>query len=117
MNIEHRDHPSAEFRFFVYDALNSEFSYYRTAEDRDKGAEAVIQLYLDDAWDESVEQVVAGEMTHFCGQVGREDRPASDELDAEGCDRDGKHWGEWEYTCNYDLLPLVAEGDGMAGAL
>ena len=107
MSIEHRDQPSAEYRFFVYCPNDGDFTYYRSAEDRDQGAEGVIQRYLDDGWDEMVEQVVAGEMTHFCGQVGREDRPAESELDEEQCDGTGKHWGEWDYTCNYDLLPLA----------
>lgn len=110
--LECSDSPNAEFRFFVYDPNDSEFTYYRTVEDRDKGADSVIQSYLDDGWDEMVEQVVAGEMTHYCGQVGREDRPDETKLDEQQCDGDGKFWGEWDYTCNYDLLPLPrAEGE------
>ena len=113
--LEYRDSPDAEFRFFVYCPNEGEFTYYRTAEDRDKGADSVIQSYLEDGWDEMVEQVVAGEMSHICGQVGREDRPAETELDEHQCDRDGKFWGEWEYTCNYDLLPLPpAVGEARA---
>lgn len=110
-----RHSPDTEFRFFVFDPNDSDFTYYRTAEDRDKGADQVIQSYLDDGWDEMVEQVVAGEMTHFCGQVGREDRPADSELDENQCDGEGTYWGEWDYTCNYDLLPLepAAEGEGL----
>ena len=110
-----RHSPDTEFRFFVFDPNDSEFTYYRTPEDRDKGADQVIQSYLDDGWDEMVQQVVAGEMTHFCGQVGREDRPADSELDAEGNDKEGNHWGEFKYRCDYDLLPLesVAEGEGV----
>ena len=108
MSIEHSDTPSVEFRFFVYCPNNAEFTYCRTAEARDRIADSVIQGYLDDGWDEMVEQVVAGEMTHYCAQVGREDRPEATELDAVGFDKDGKYWGEWAYTCNYDLLPLVS---------
>lgn len=100
--------PDAEFRFFVFDPNDSQFTYYRTAEDRDQGAEMVIQTYLDDGWDEMVDQVVAGEMTHVCGQTGREDRPADTELDENLCDGEGKFWSDWSYTCNYDLLPLPA---------
>jgi hypothetical protein len=111
-NYPVRHSPDAEFRFFVFDPNDSDFTYYRSAEDRDKGADQVIQSYLDDGWDEMVEQVVAGEMTHFCGQTQREDRP--EVLDENDCDGEGKYWGEWDYTCNYDLLPLVAES--VAGA-
>lgn len=106
--IEHSSTPDAEFRYFVYCPNDGDFTYYKSAAERDKGADMVIQRYLDDGWDEMVEQVVAGELTHTCGQVGREDRPAESELDAEQCDADGKHWGEWDYTCNYDLIALPA---------
>jgi hypothetical protein len=108
MTYEVRHSPDAEFRYFVFDPNDSDFTYYRTAEDRDQGAEMVIQTYLDDGWDEMVDQVVAGELTHICGQTQREDRPDESELDAGCCDRDGKYWGDWDYTCNYDLLPLPA---------
>lgn len=73
--IEHSSTPDAEFRYFVYCPNDGDFTYYKSAAERDKGADMVIQRYLDDGWDEMVEQVVAGELTHTCGQVGREDRP------------------------------------------
>lgn len=107
MRIEHRDSPDAEFRFFVYCPNAGKFTYYRRAEDRDQGAKAVIQRYMDDGWDETVKRVVAGELTHVCQEVGHEDRPAEAELDAEQRDRAGRYWGAWDYLCSYDLLPLV----------
>jgi hypothetical protein len=115
-NYEVRHSPDAEFRFFVYCPNDGDFTYYRSAEERDQGAERVIQMYLDDGWDELVKQVVAGELTHVCGQTGRVDRPAGTELDANGCDREGTHWGDWDYTCNYDLLPLPLPAAAAASA-
>lgn len=108
MSIEHEHGhgPDAEYRFFVYDPQDGEFTYFKTAELRDEGAKVVIDLFLDDGWDELVEQVAAGELTHLCVQVDREDRPPEDELDDNLCDRDGKHWGEAEYACNYALEAL-----------
>jgi hypothetical protein len=106
MSIEQGNGPDAEYRFFVYDPQDGEFTYYKTAEARDQGAEAVINLFLDDGWDELVEQVVAGELTHLCVQVGRQDRPDAAELDAEGRDKEGQHWGDFKYVCNYALEAL-----------
>jgi hypothetical protein len=108
--IERSSTPSAEYRFFIFDALDGEFVYFRSPEDRDAAREDIIQLYLDDGWSEEVEQVVAGEVTHTCEKVGVVHRPEAVELDAEGCDSEGTYWGEdYTYRCNYDLLPLVPE--------
>lgn len=101
--------PSASHRFFLYDPLGNGFLYYPSVEARDAAHQGIIQSYLDDAWNEEVEQIVAGEVTHTCEQVGREERPDASELNAEDCDRAGKYWGDWQYTCDYALFPLEPE--------
>lgn len=108
-SVQMRAHATAEFRFFIFDALNGEFTYFQSVADRDAVKDGVIQSYLDDGWDESVEQVLAGEITHVCQKIDVQPRPADDQIDGEGNDRDGVYWApEWEYRCNYDLLPLTA---------
>ncbi|WP_198319033.1 hypothetical protein [Azotobacter chroococcum] len=110
------DFPSAEFRFFIYDHCNGDFTYYRTPEERDAASDAVIQQYLDDGWDEDVELVVAGEVTAVATKVNVIERPPEDQIDDEGMDEDGRFWGEeHDYCCNYELLPLpAAPGDTAA---
>lgn len=99
------DTPSQEYRFFIYDPAGWGFKYYRSAADRDACSDAIIQAYLDDGWDEEVENVVAGEVTHTCQKVDVEHRP--EKLDDEGHDADGGYWApEWDYKCNYDLVPI-----------
>lgn len=99
----------AEHRFFVYDAQDSEFYYFATAAERDQYSDSVIQAYLDDSWDDTVEQVVAGEVTHAVEQVGRQERPDDSALDENHCDAEGTYWSpEWSHICNYALLPLDA---------
>lgn len=107
--------PDAEHRFFIYDAQDGEFYYFKTAAERDAYSDAVIQAYLDDAWDDTVEQVVAGEVTHVIEQVGRQDRPDESELDENNCDSDGVFWSpEWSHICNYALLPVEPVTTGHA---
>jgi hypothetical protein len=102
--------PDAEYRFFIYDPEGDGFIYFRTVEERDAHQGMVIDGYLDEGWDESVEQVVAGEVTHSAQQVGREERPPEEQLDEEGCDGEGTYWGDFSYKCNYALLPIDADG-------
>lgn len=110
--------PDGEHRYFVFCAQNAEHYYFATAAERDVYAQHVISLYLDDGWDEMVAQVVAGELTHACGQVDRVERPPAEEIDDEGHDEEGRFWDDaWEYSCNYELQPLGAPAPGPAEVL
>lgn len=107
--IEHQDSPSATHRHFIYDPLGNGFLYFRSAAERDQAMDWVVQTYLDDEWSEEVEQIVAGEVSHSCQSVGRENRPSAELLDKNNCDPEGNHWGNFEFRCNYELLPLTPE--------
>ncbi|MNE18625.1 hypothetical protein D3C80_1116710 [compost metagenome] len=68
----------------------------------------MIDAFLDDFWDENVERVVAGELTHTCAAYGRQERPPEHEIDEGGSDLDGMDWPEGvEYRCNYALEALA----------
>lgn len=109
--------PDAEHRFFVFDAMNGDHYYFAAPAERDVYAAHLISTYLDDGWDESVEQVMAGELTHLAQQVDRIERPPADQLDGEGYDAEGRHWQpSWSHYCDYALQPL--EGvEGPSGGL
>lgn len=110
IDLSSSDTPEADRRFFIYDPEGNGFSYFKSAEARDAAKDNVIQAYLDDGWDDTVEQVVAGEVTHTCQKIDVVERPPAEEIDNEGYDLGGTYWDEsWSYHCNYDLLPLVAE--------
>lgn len=99
------DSASEQYRFFIYDPAGWGFQYYRTAEDRNAARGTIIQSYLDEGWDEEVENVIAGEVTHICQKTEVEKRP--DQVDEDGLDADGNYWAEeWDEKCNYDLVPL-----------
>lgn len=100
-------HPDAVHRFFVFDAMDGDHYYFDSAAARDQYAAYLIGNYLDDGWDESVEQVMAGELTHLAQATNRVERPPADQLDAEGNDAEGRCWQEsWAFYCDYELLPL-----------
>ena len=72
--------------------------------ERDKRFESIKDSYLEDVWDEEVENILAGEVTHTTTQINRVEKP---ELNEDGEDKDGTLWpAEWDYMCNYALIPL-----------
>ena len=93
-----------EDKYFVYDPENG-FETYATKEECEKEANELIQSYLQDGWDEGVENVVSGIITHKATQTDREEKP--EELDDEECDEEGVYWGYFDYRCNYKLKPVT----------
>ncbi len=94
--------------YFVHDPEGDGFTYFTTEKERDEFASEAIQEYLDDGWSEEVTYVVTGVITHRAAQTDLVHRPCNDELDEEGMDEDGVCWdADWDYICNYKLLPLT----------
>jgi len=104
--LDYSNSPTPEYRFFVHDPQGNGFMYFTSAEARDQASVDIIRAYLDDGWDEEVEYVVAGEITHTCEKINEQHRP--DVIDAEGNDAEGQHWGEFETMCDYGLIALPA---------
>lgn len=110
---KYKYYPSAEYRYWLHDPSGNGMVYFRSVADRDTTAEAAIACYLDEAWDEGVESVAVGEVTHVATQVDRTDRP--DELDEENYDDEGDYWPlGTEYRCNYELRPLCSTTEDWA---
>jgi len=103
--IDKKYQPDSEYRFFFFDSEGNGFEYFKTIELRDECANQAIQEYLDDCWDEQVENIFVGEVTGEATKVDVEMRPES--LDEDGCDEEGVYWEqEWDYKCNYKICPL-----------
>ena len=90
-------------KYFLYDPENG-FEVFDTIEKRDAEAEDAIQAYLDDGWDEGVEQVCCGVITRKAEKVNVTERP--DVIDGDGCDKDGEYWGDFLYKCNYKMKDI-----------
>jgi hypothetical protein len=90
----------------MYEPEGDGMQFFATVEERDKVAKIAIANCLDsEGWDEFVEDIVCGEVTHKATQVDREDRPPG-ELDENGYGSDDAYWGDCEFKCIYKLLPL-----------
>jgi hypothetical protein len=92
----------------MYEPEGDGMQFFATVEERDRVAKIAIANCLDsEGWDEFVEDIVCGEVTHKATQVEREDRPEDSELDDDGMTEDGSYWdNDYEFKCNYKLLPL-----------
>lgn len=98
--------PSKEFKYFLYDPEYG-FLYFKSEEDRKETEQTIIHDYCDDGWDETVENILVGEITGTCEQVNVRKRPPAEELDEDGHDTDGNYWGgEFDTYCNYEIVPL-----------
>lgn len=98
-------------KFFLYDPENG-FDTYETVEDVARAAEESIPYYLDGTWDDNVDNLVTGVITHTAQQTDIEYKPEDPKV--------VEDWG-WpehiEYTCNYKMLPVeppTFKGDGAA---
>ena len=105
MSYNGKSKPCKEYRFFVYE--DGDFRYFNNVEERDKYADEMICMYCDDGWNEDVEQIICGEITHTCEKVNVVHHPPEDEIDEEGHDSEGNYWAEeWEYKCDYQMTKL-----------
>lgn len=91
---DYRNHPTPEYRFFLYDP-NDGATFWKTEEERDEAAKVAIDSYLDEEWDEDVSYVIAGVVTHGVIEIDRADKIGEPDDD-----------GYLDYKCNYALKPL-----------
>lgn len=107
MKKDCKEKPSSEYRYFIYDSENGGMTYWRSKEDRDEAAKEYIASYLDEGeWDEDVECISTGEVTHFPQLLDKRNRPPESEFDAETCDSDGEFWGDYELNGSYTMKPV-----------
>lgn len=87
-------------KYFLYDPENG-FEKFETKQECKDAAEQAIQCYLDEAWDENVENMVTGVITHSAKQTNVVHKPE----DPEEAEEVG--WNDYhDYTCDYDMLPI-----------
>lgn len=71
-------------------------------------AKAAIEDYRDgNKWRPGARRIYIAKITHQSTQTNRIERPSAAELDKTGCDKDGIYWGDYEYTCDYEMQPVA----------
>ena len=103
----HRDTPSPTYRYWIWSPEDG-MRFYATADARDADAALSVHAACEDGWwHAAIDALCAGEVQLLATQVGRRDRPPPEALDDEEYDMDGICRAEgYEYTCDYQLLPL-----------
>ncbi|EGR2744203.1 hypothetical protein MYC06_004732 [Vibrio parahaemolyticus] len=97
--------PTVETPWFCFDG--DDYEYFSTEEEAIEASKSAIQFYLDETWDECVENVQVGKVTGIARKINIEQRPDDEELDEEGCDGQGGYWpDEIAYKCDYKVLSL-----------
>lgn len=108
-----RHTPNSEYRFFLYDPEDMGLMFYRSAEVRDQVAAHNIAQYCDgDGWSEEVVHVCVGEVTARAMKTNVETKPQRSDFDSEEDYEDAmEEWpgGDFDETCNFELLPLTAK--------
>lgn len=92
--------------WFCYDPGDG-YEEYPTEEAARAAAEKAIDYYRDDSssegWSEEVWGVRYGKIHGWTIEKKRESRPPPEELDEDGVDANGTHWGEWDEICDYGI--------------
>ncbi|MBU2897717.1 hypothetical protein [Vibrio hepatarius] len=97
--------PTPDKPWFCFDGDQSE--YFSTKDEALAASKKVISYYLHEFWDEQVNQVQVGKITHMTQKVNVRNRPGDEDLDAELVDGSGEYWPEeMSYKCNYEAVPL-----------
>lgn len=78
------------YKYFSYDPNDIGFELHETAEQAKARASECIRDYLDDGWDDAVEEVCWGEVKEIATKTNI--RPDST--------------GEYDYLCDYELQQL-----------
>jgi hypothetical protein len=103
-----QNYPTFEKPWFCYNG--EEFQYFATEVEAKEQAVSEIRYFLDETWDEQVEQVIVGKTTLIAQKVNVVARPDDSELDEFLCDSNGHWWDEnITHCCDYQPLPMKSE--------
>lgn len=96
-----------EYVHFLTDPNIDATFYFKCIKERHNYSRYLIRSYLDDdGWNEDVQQLFSGTVTHLTNKYNVTERPHEDDIDEEGCDSEGTYWGEFDYRCDYKLTPV-----------
>ena len=92
-------------QWFSFDPCDG-FEFHETEEQAKRKAEASLDGYRSDAvdgWDEEVVYVCWGSVNQRVCCTVQTPRPPSSELDPDGYDKNGVHWGDFDEMLDFEL--------------
>ena len=105
---DHLAQPTAEYRYFLYLPGSYDLIFFHDIATRAAFATGEIQEHLQEEWSEDVTDICAGEVTHMTEETNRVEKPT----DPDGIEEwENGPYGDCDYTCNFELLPLTQEGE------
>lgn len=108
--------PTEEFCWFAEDPSDSDKVFFRTEEEAVREAEAMIETHLDDGWDEDVDRILVGKITHHTVKVNAQHRPKREDFETELdflAAVDDYPDMDYEYSCMYEPRPLNDPGEKL----
>ena len=107
MDYDYKDYPTEIYSWFVSSESESA-KYFKTEDEAVNYANDSTDNYLDGSWNEDVETILVGQVTHQAGKANVTERPEESELDDDSEDANGIYWGEFEHRCDYIMYRLNA---------
>lgn len=107
-------YPHRAYRYWLYDPEYDGMMFFRRQEERDTAAANAIRGHLTlDGWDEEVENICCGTLTHVATMTEIVERPT--DLDDDGIDGDGMYWEEGvSCSCKYAMVGVDEELNNVA---
>lgn len=109
-----RHRPSEQFPWFASDPSDGETYYFATEQGAIAQAKEFIDRHMEDGWDDEVDQIIVGKITHHTVKTNVTHRPKREDFssDEDFQDACGEYPNmDFNYCCNYEPLPLSEKGE------
>ena len=95
-----------DYIYFLNDPEGEGLIFFKCIKERHKFARKCIKECLyDDGWDERVNNITIGTVTHMITEFNVSERPVDAFLE-NNIDEDGVDWGDHDRRCDYKLTPV-----------
>ena len=109
----YRTTADAEYKYFLNDPEYRGLIFFKCIKERHKISRKCIKDYLcDESWDERVNNITIGTVTHLITEFNVTDRPVDTFLE-DNFDEDGVEWGDHDRRCDYKLTSLEIVKDPL----
>jgi hypothetical protein len=107
--LPYKDRPDADHRYWLYSPEGDGFMFFATAAERDDYSKEEIGHYVDSdrGWQEEVEDIIGGVVTHLTKKTVEETKPADyNQMDEDQRDEFWPYSEEFDEIVDYTLEGL-----------